>query len=45
MFIDTHCHIKSDNAKEYVNNAINADVHVMINASEDLKSSFKVSRG
>jgi len=41
MFIDTHCHIKSDNAKEYVNNAINADVHVMINASEDLKSSLE----
>lgn len=41
MFIDTHCHICKDNAKEYVDNAINADVHIMINASEDFKSSLE----
>lgn len=40
MFIDTHCHIKRDNISEYVKNAMDADVKILINASEDLNSSL-----
>lgn len=41
MFIDTHCHIKKDEANLYVSNAIDANVQVLINASEDLASSLE----
>ena len=41
MFIDSHCHIEEDEAKEYVDNAINNDVKIMINAATDLKSSVE----
>lgn len=41
MFVDTHCHISLDNVEEYVSNAKSANVHIMISASEDLKSSLE----
>lgn len=41
MFIDTHCHIKKDEANLYVSNAVDANVQVLINASEDLASSLE----
>jgi len=39
MFIDTHCHIRKEKTTEYVKNANNANVGIMINASEDFSSS------
>ena len=39
MFIDTHCHIKKENAKEYIENALKERVEYLFNASEDLKTS------
>lgn len=41
MFIDTHCHIKKDEANLYVSNAVDANVQILINASEDLASSLE----
>ena len=35
MFVDTHCHIGKENIKEYINNANNNHVNVLINASTD----------
>jgi len=40
MYVDTHCHIKSDNISEYVKNASDACVQILINASEDLNTSI-----
>ena len=40
MFIDSHCHIEEDNAKEYVENAMNNSVNIMINASTTLDNSI-----
>lgn len=39
MFVDTHCHISKESMEEYVKNALQANVMVMLNASEDLLSS------
>lgn len=41
MFVDTHCHINKDNIHEYVENARNENVLVLINASEDYESSLE----
>lgn len=41
MFIDTHCHIKKDDASLYVKNATDANVQILLNASEDLDSSIE----
>lgn len=41
MFVDTHCHIESESAKEYVENASLAKVNVLLNASVDLDTSYK----
>lgn len=41
MFIDTHCHIEKENAKKYVENALNAGVNTLICASEDHNSSVE----
>jgi len=41
MFIDTHCHIDKENVEEYVKNALLSDVEVLINASEDVKTSLE----
>lgn len=41
MFIDTHCHIKKDDASVYVKNAADANVKILLNASEDLSSSLE----
>ena len=40
MFIDSHCHIEEE-AKSYVENAVNNNVKIMINAATDLESSKK----
>lgn len=39
MFVDTHCHIGKENVSEYVSNAKKAGVEIILNASEDLKTS------
>lgn len=39
MFVDTHAHIPVDKKHEFIDNAINSDVKVIINASEDLETS------
>lgn len=41
MFIDTHCHIRKEEMIEYVENAKNENVQIMVNASEDLLSSVE----
>jgi len=41
MFVDTHCHIGKENVSEYVSNATNAQVGIILNASEDLKTSIE----
>lgn len=41
MYIDTHCHISSDDASSYVENAKNAQVCLMLSASEDYESSLE----
>ena len=41
MFIDTHCHIEKSSAKEYITNAIEANVGILLNASEDYKTSLE----
>lgn len=41
MFVDTHCHIRKEDATEYIKNANNVNVNVILNASEDLASSFE----
>lgn len=40
MFVDTHCHIGKENMSEYVSNASNCNVQVLINASTDLSDSL-----
>ncbi len=44
MFIDTHTHILEEEASEYYNNAIEANVKIMLTASEDLKTSLEAVR-
>lgn len=39
MFIDTHTHIMEEEASEYYKNAIEANVKIMLTASEDLETS------
>lgn len=39
MFVDTHCHIGKENVSEYVSNAKKNGVEIILNASEDLKTS------
>ncbi len=41
MFIDSNCHIEEDVAEKYVDNAINNNVKIMINAATDLKTSIE----
>lgn len=41
MFVDTHTHIDYDNRDEIINNAIDACVKLLVNASEDLSSSME----
>lgn len=41
MYIDTHCHIDKENASLYVENADKENVKILINASEDIKSSYE----
>lgn len=41
MFIDTHSHIVYDNRDTIVNNAMEAGVKLIVNASEDLSSSIE----
>lgn len=40
MFIDTHAHIPLDIKESFVNNAIKNNVKVIVNQSEDLKTSY-----
>lgn len=40
MFVDTHCHIGKEKISEYINNANNNNVRVLINASTDLNDSL-----
>ena len=39
MFIDTHTHIMEEEASEYCKNAMEANVKIMLTASEDLETS------
>lgn len=41
MFIDTHCHIDKEKKEEYVNNALLSNVGILVNASEDVKTSLE----
>ena len=41
MFIDTHCHIDKIGSKEYVENSLNNNVGIIINASENLDTSLE----
>ncbi len=41
MYIDTHCHIDTDGASDYIENARKANVNILINASEDYNTSLE----
>ena len=40
MFIDTHAHIPFEKSESFVKNAKEANVNIIVNASEDLKTSI-----
>lgn len=47
MFVDTHCHLGKENISEYVSNANNANVNVLLSAGTNLEESLdyiKMSR-
>lgn len=40
MFVDTHAHIPFEKSESFVKNAKEANVNIIVNASEDLKTSI-----
>lgn len=41
MFVDTHCHVSEEEINEYLINAANNNVKIIVTASEDMDSSIK----
>lgn len=41
MFVDTHCHVSEEEINEYLMNAVNSNVKIIVTASEDMDSSIK----